>query len=78
MSRVMNKMIMTHYVCCSDDNQHWSYRKAKKKLRKVFETSSEQDMLSDIAYILYHSSCKNGKKITELCKEKGFYCEESL
>lgn len=71
-------MIMCNYVCMSDDNQHWSYRKAKKELKKVFDTSSEQDMLSDIAYILYHCSCKNGKKLAELCEKKGFSFEEYI
>ena len=69
-------MILTHYVSCSDDTQHWSLRKAKKSLKKVFETSSDQDILDDISYILYHCSCKNAKKLMKFCEKKGFSFEE--
>ena len=65
-------MITTHYVCCSTKSEHWSYKKAKKKLFEVLITSDDKEMLSDIAYILYHCSCKNGKKIAKITKTFGY------
>ncbi len=65
-------MITTHYVCCSTKSEQWSYKKAKKRLFEVLITSDGKSILSDIGYILYHCSCKNGKKIAKITKTFGY------
>lgn len=65
-------MITTHYVCCSTKSEHWSYKKAERRLYDVLITSTGKNILSDIGYILYHCSRKNGKKIAKITKTFGY------
>jgi hypothetical protein len=65
-------MIMTHYVTCSNKEEHWSYKKAKKKLYTALANFQEEDIPNDIAYILYHCSRKNAKKIANIAKKNDY------